>query len=161
MGKVTKIGAYQYMGLAADKPTAADCEENALYLELDTAKIQYVNGSEWREFGEEIVNWVTLFENEEVELVWDSESNVWTQYVDYDGGFAIDTKTRITIDGNEVFGTSFESGDYIEFSDGIGSGFVSVQTVEDETKLLVVAVLDEWELMTPTETVSLKIEQVR
>ena len=50
MGNVTKIGAYQYMGLStADKPT--DCEENALFLELDTGDFYYFNGSAWEKVG--------------------------------------------------------------------------------------------------------------
>ena len=41
---------YEYKGLSTDKkPTA--CAVNSLFLELDTGKFYYFDGSEWKEIG--------------------------------------------------------------------------------------------------------------
>ena len=63
---------------------------------LDTAKIKYFDGGEeWHGFGGDDPVFHTLFEGE-VELLWDSESNVWDNYIDYDGEFLASTLTQIS-----------------------------------------------------------------
>ena len=160
MGNVTKIGAYQYMGLSsADKPT--DCEENALFLELDTAKIKYFDGEEWRELGEEIANWVTLYENDALELTYIEDESGWFALgLELDGEFLANKETIVTVDTDTLSGTS-EVGNNQEnqIMGETENGYVMAITMGSTSTLVAGAALSGWE--GETVTASVKVMQLQ
>ena len=162
-------GDVSLMGLSTDnKPL--DVPVNTLFLELDTGKVKYFDGTKWHKVGGDEPDWVTLYENDAVTLTFTAfeESAYYITEVEIDGELLADHLTRITVntadDGEAIVV------DTVELYDGVNVGTmgqdgdiaVAVQTVDDLSRLMLGVYMDKWyDQELETVTVSYKLEQMQ
>lgn len=152
----------EYMGLSTDtKPD--NLGTNALFLELDTLKIKYFDGEEWREIGEEIPQWVTLYENDALFFTYHAGggSPYYDASVEIEGQLIANTLTRLSVGEATIEAVSEVQNVYGTVVAADEEGHYQVNTHQSDLSSLSIFIHDEQYTSEEGVTLPVKIEQVR